>query len=266
MKTNTIEFHEDTDEMISSDPTWSTPTSSAYQNLLLKPEYKPLWFRFPIGQTWFRILPAIKGGDHKSPILKVQTLSYKAGRHVHKRCVIPGAKSVFDTAYAWMQANSPERLFNKQNKEGARLLTDPMNLMWVITEIEGKPVARLLLMSGYDGSRGGTPGLGHQISQLAQEKDEDGNLVGNPAHSLHGTQLCIEKTQPIDSRFPNYSLKRGRIPVPAKEMIAKLDADDSAALVPLEQVLHLPSEEEEWQLLEHVIDPETVRQIRESSE
>lgn len=266
MKTNTIEFHKDTDVMTSSDSPWSTPTASSYQDLLLKPEYRPLRFKFPIGQTWFRILPALMGGSHSSPILKVQTLNYKGGRHIHRRSLIPGAKSAFDAAYEWMQANCPERLYSKQNKEGARLLTDPINLMWIITEIEGKPVARLLLMSGYDGSRGGTEGLGHQISQLAQEKDEDGELVGNPAHSTQGTQLCIEKRKAAESRFPNYSLKRGRVPVPAKELIAKLDAENMAALVPLEEALHLPSEEEEWDLLQNVIDPETVRQIREASE
>jgi hypothetical protein len=265
MQTNTIKFHEDTDDMTSSDSTWSTSKTSTYQDLLLKPEYKPLRFKFPIGATWFRILPALKAGSSKCPILKVQTLNYKAGRHVHKRTVIPGAKSVFDTAYEWMQANRPEMLFSKHNKKGVRLLTDPLNLMWIITEIDGKSVARLLLTSGYDGSRGGSPGLGHQISYLAQERDEDGNLLGNPAHSMHGTQLCIDKKQVTDARYPSYNLKRGRIPVPAKELLSKLDADDSAALVPLEQVLHVPSEEEEWQLLEHVIDPETVRQIRESS-
>jgi hypothetical protein len=266
MQTNVIEFHEDTDEMTSSDSMWSTPKASAYQDLLLKPEYKPLRFKFPIGSTWFRILPAIKTGDKKSPILKVHTLNYKAGRHVHRRTLIHGAKSVYDTAYHWMQANRPELLFSKQNKKGVRLLTDPMNLMWIITEIDGKTVARLLLTSGYDGSRGGIPGLGHQISSLAQEKDEDGILVGNPAHSMKGTQLCIEKKQIADARYPNYNLKRGRIPVPAKELLSKLDTDDSAPLIPLEQVLHIPSQEEEWQLLEHVIDPETVSQIRESSD
>lgn len=265
MKTNTIEFHEDTDVMTSSDSPWSTPTASSYQDLLLKPEYRPLRFKFPIGQTWFRILPALMGGSHSSPILKVQTLNYKGGRHIHSRSLIQGAKSPFDMAYEWMQANCPERLYSKQNKEGARLLTDPINLMWIITEIEGKPVARLLLMSGYDGSRGGTEGLGHQISQLSQEKDEDGELVGNPAHSTQGTQLCIAKNKAAESRFPNYSLKRGRVPVPAKELIEKLDAEDAAKLVPLEQVLHLPSEDEEWDLLQNVIDPETVRQIREAS-
>lgn len=41
-------------------------------------------------------------------------------------------------------------------------------------------------------------------------------------------------------------------------------AREAAALAPLEGVLHLPSEEEEWKLLENVIDPETIREIRSS--
>ena len=45
-------------------------------------------------------------------------------------------------------------------------------------------------------------------------------------------------------------------------MLASLDEDEHNALTPLESVVHVPTEEE-WSLLENVIDPETVRRIRE---
>ena len=47
-------------------------------------------------------------------------------------------------------------------------------------------------------------------------------------------------------------------------MLAKMDPEEVAALVPLEQVIHLPSEEEEWKLLEKAIDADTVGKIRNS--
>ncbi len=48
------------------------------------------------------------------------------------------------------------------------------------------------------------------------------------------------------------------------DMLAKMDPDEVAAIAPLEEVVYLPPEEEEWSLLENVIDPETIRVIRAS--
>ena len=47
-------------------------------------------------------------------------------------------------------------------------------------------------------------------------------------------------------------------------MLAKMDAEEVDALVPLEQVVHLPSEKEEWDLLTKVIDADTISKIRSS--
>ena len=67
---------------------------------------------------------------------------------------------MFDHAYGWVKEHHPESLYCKANKDGVRLLADPMCAFWAILEQEGKTVARLFLGSGYDGSRGGVPGLG----------------------------------------------------------------------------------------------------------
>jgi hypothetical protein len=47
-------------------------------------------------------------------------------------------------------------------------------------------------------------------------------------------------------------------------MLAKMDPEEMAALCPLEQVVYLPGEEQEWILLENVIDADTIDKIRNS--
>lgn len=197
----------------------------------------------------------------------VNVLQYSGGRHTHASSIIRGGKSVFDTAYSWLKENRKDALYSKSNKEaGVRLLSDPYYICQILVEEEGKLVARLLLANGYDGSRGGAAGLGHQILQLANEVDEDGNPIGIPADPQMGAQICVEKLQVAGSRYPSYRLRMGRVAAPYDEMIARMDPLEVAALAPLEQVLHLPTEEEEWQLLENVIDAETIRMIRNSIE
>lgn len=261
MKTPIIEFNEPTDDLITCSSPWSGSGTSTYQDLILKSAYASRRFKFPLGTTWFRIVPALKTSD-KGWMLGIQALNYSGGRHAHPRTFASGNKSAFDHAYAWCKENREEALYSKTNRNGYKLLSDPICLFWMITEIDGKPVARLILASGYDGSRGGTPGLGHQIWQLTQEKDENGNLLGNPADPESGTQISIEKTQVPSSSYPSYRLKRGRIPTSVSELIGNMDPEEIAALAPLEGLAHRPTEEEEWQLLENVIDRDTIRRIR----
>lgn len=269
MTTKTIEFNETNTELTASQSPWATPAKSSYKDLILKPEFAARRFKFPIGKTWFRIVPALPGSV-MGWMLGIHALNYTGGRHVHPKSLkpgalgTPGAKSVFDSAYGWCKDHAKESLYSKSNKEGYRLLADPICLFWMLTEVDGKPVARLLLESGYDGSRGGNPGLGHQIWKLSQEKDEEGNRIGNPADPMIGTQICVEKMQVPGSRYSNYTAKMGRVPVIINEMLAKMDPEEVAALTPLEEVIHVPSEEEEWKLLENVIDAKTVGEIRQS--
>ena len=263
MKTPTIEFNETSTSPTTCASPWASPVMSTYQDKILTPEFAAKRHKFAIGTTWLRIVPALPGSI-KGWMLGVHALNYAGGRHCHPKTITPGAKSAFDHAYGWCKENSKESLYSKANKEGFRLLTDPLCLFWMITEIDGKLTARLLLESGYDGSRGGTPGLGNQIWQLTQEEDEDGNRLINPADPKSGAQICVEKRQVQGSRFANYSVKRGRVPAPVNEMLAKMDAEEVDALVPLEQVVHLPSEKEEWDLLTKVIDADTISKIRSS--
>jgi len=265
----TIEFKErtDADEIATTLASpWDTSVKRRYEDLILKPTYAERRYKFPLGATWLRIVPAIRGSD-KGPILGVHALNHTGeggGRHTHPKTLTPGAKSVFDHAYAWLSEHDKAALFSKLNKTGYRLLCDPLCLFWMVTEVAGKPVARLFVGSGYNGSRGGVAGLGHQIWQLTQEVDEDGHAMPDPADPLQGVQICVEKRQAPGARYPSYTVKRGRVPMPMADVIDGMDPEEIAALAPLEDVLHVPTDEEEWQLLERVIKPELVEKIRES--
>lgn len=240
---------------------WEVIKHSTRQDLLIKPEYQNRKARFQPGNTWIRLLPALAGS--RSWIFGIHALNYQGGRHAHPKTLNPpGAKSVFDLAFAWCLRNKPEAIYRKTNKDGYKLLSDPVYLFWALFEEGGKTVARLILESGYDGSRGGVAGLGYQFLKLTQEQDENGNLVSNPVHPESGVQVCVEKTQSKDSRFPTYTLRAGRVPAPLGEFVDKMDPAEIAALARLEDIVHLPTQDEEWALLEKVIDSATVAEIR----
>ena len=261
MKQQSIEFATPSANAESSADPWHTASKAPYHDLILKPEFAARSFKFPKGATWFRIVPALRTST-KGWMLGVHALHYEGGRHSHAKTIKPGSESAFDAAYQWCKTNCPESLFSKANKQGYKLLPDPICLFWILVDVGGKIVCRLVLASGYDGSRGGNDGLGHQIWKKMRERDEHGNLVANPIAPEAGFQICVEKSLPKDSRYPNYHLKIGRMPVPMSELFTKMDQAEIDALTALEDTVYLPGEEEEWQLLEKVIDPATVSKIR----
>ena len=261
MKQQIIEFTTPSAIVERSVDPWRTASKAPYQDLILKPEFAARSFKFPTGATWFRIVPALRESN-KGWMLGVHTLHYQGGRHIHAKTIKPGGRSVFDEAYQWCKTNHPGSLFSKDNKQGFKLLPDPICLFWILVDVKGKIVSRLVILSGYDGSRGGNDGLGHQILKKTQERDEIGNLVANPVAAETGLQICVEKGLSKESRYPIYHLKIGRMPVPMSELFTKMDPSEINALTALEDTVYLPSEEEEWQLLEKVIDPATVKEIR----
>lgn len=261
MKPQTIEFTNPPSNAEKPDDPWHNAGKGTYQDLILKPEFTARSFKFPKGATWFRIVPALRKST-KGWMLGVHALHFGGGRHTHAKTITPGGRSVFDAAYQWGKTNQPESLFTKANKKGYKLLPDPLCLFWILVDVGGKIVSRLVILSGYDGSRGGNDGLGHQIWKKVRERDELGNLVANPIDAGAGLQICVEKTLPKDSRYPIYSLKIGRMPVPMSGLFAKMDQAEIDVLTALEDTVYLPSEEEEWQLLEKVLDPLTVGKIR----
>ena len=241
-------------------PIWPKQ-SSGFADQILKPEYRARKLRFPLGTTWLRIVPAIATSP-LSWMLGLHIQEYTGGRFVHPKTLEKGKKSIFDQAYSWMKKHHPEALFTKANKTGARLLTDPHTLCWVLVEENGKTVARLLYASGYDGSRGGVAGLGYQIWKAAQETDEHGKVVVNAIDPSAGFKVCIEKSQNPGAKYPTYSLRVGRVPAPMTPILDSMDAEEVKALCPLENVVLQLSEEEQWKCLEAYLPKETVAEIQ----
>jgi len=260
---NHIEFSSPDENNSNETTPWTKPKESNYQDHVLKPEYAARRLRFPVGQTWFRIVPALKQSIH-SWMMCIHVLNFEGGRFAHPKNLRTKAKSVFDQAYSWAREHKPESLYSKANKTGVRLLTDPMCVFWALLEEEGQTVARLFMGSGYDGSRGGAPGLGYQLWQLTKDRDENGQLVGDPLHPEKGVLVCVEKTQPKGAKYPAYGLRMGRNPTPMSSLFAKMAREEVNALCPLESAVRELSKEEEWQCLEKVMAPETVALIRAS--
>lgn len=242
---------------------WSTTGKSRFNDQCIDPEFANRKFKFPLGDTWFRIVPALKDSSF-GWMLGLHCNNTPNGRFVHTKSLLPGATTAFDHAYSYLKEHQPELLFNKSNKDGARLLTSPMCLFWVITLVDDKPVFRLILASGYDGSRGGAAGLGHRVLQLTQERDEAGNLVCDPTDPLNGPMICVTKTQAAGAKFPSYSLRAGRDSKPINELLQQMDSQELEAIEPLESTTHILELDKEWDLLEEVLDKDTVVKIKES--
>jgi len=259
--TTPIEFTSPDEDNNNETTPWAKPKESNYTDLVLKPEYEARRLRFPVGQTWFRIVPALKQSIH-SWMMCISVLNYEGGRFAHPKSLRKKARSAFDDAYSWAKEHNPNSLYSKANKAGVRLLSDPMCAFWAIVEQEGKTVARLFLGSAYDGSRGGVPGLGFQLWHLTRDRDENGDLVADAVHPEKGVLVSVEKTQAKGAKYPSYGLRLGRQPAPVNSQLAKMEPEEVAALCPLENVVRELSVEEEWQCLEKVIAPDIVAKMR----
>jgi len=260
----TIEFNIDSGVSVPRMSPWASPAgTSEFQDLLLKPEFVSMRYKFPLGETRIRIVPALRDSMY-GWMLGVHALNYPGGRHSHPRTLAKKSSSVFDAAYRWHKENQPDSLYSRKNKGGYKLLSDPVSVFWMLVEEDAKPLPRLFVASGYDGSRGGVAGLGHQIWQLCQTAVQKGDPAGNPLNPESGTHLIITKQKQAGARYPGYSVRLGDDPAPLDQLTAQMDPADLALIQRLEDVVYIPTEEEEWQLLQKAVDPETVRNIRAS--
>lgn len=259
---NPIEFASPEESNIETLSPWKQPAGNPFEDLVLKPEYAARRLRFPVGQTWFRIVPKLKSSQH-GWMLPLHELQFGRGRFAHPRTLNRNAKCVFDQAYAWAKEHIPTALYSKANKDGLRLLADPLSLFWVLVEQEGKTVARLIQHSGYDGSRGGAPGLGHKIWQLCHDRDETGART-DVTSAEGGVLVCVEKNQPTGAKYPSYHLTLGRKPKPIADLLKNMEPSEQAALCPLENVVRELTEEEQWQCLGKLVAPDIFKQIRDS--
>ena len=260
MTHKTIEFEPSRNSSVMETEPWKPEKTGSYQDNLLKPEYAARKLKFPVGITWLRVVPAIKNSKSRW-MMGVYALNYNGGRYAHPRDR-SARRSVFDKAYTWCKQFRPELLFNKDNKNGAKLLPDKVCVFWALTEENGRIVSRLIVGSAYDGSRGGSQGLCYSIWQLANERDENDNLIANFDDPNEGVMICVEKVQPAGAKYPSYRFRRGTQAHPISDMIEKMDNSEFEALCPLEDVIQEPSSTEEWGYLENVLPAEIVKEIR----
>ena len=259
-----VEFStpEDISKIRESTP-WTSTRKASYNDSLLLPAYVERKLRFPVGKSWIRIVPSIKPSAFDW-MIGVQALNYPGGRHTHPRTLEAG-KSVFDHAFAWFKANKPEALFSRANLDGYRLLADPVSVFASLVEIDHKVLTRYFIGSGYDGSRGGVPGLGCQIYKMVKDIAEEANPLANPADPEEGVMICVEKLQPAGAKYASYSLRLGSHPTPISKLISQMTEEEVSALCPLENTIRILSEDEEWARLKNVgLNSDTIAAIRAS--
>ncbi len=235
----------------------------AYEDLILKPEYRSRRYTFPAGTTCIRILPPIKGScewEHE-----IHVLSHATGQHLHPKSVRPKAKSVYDITYSWLRTHKPGQLYSKANRDdGYRLLPSKMAACWLLVEIDGEMKAKLFVGSTYDGGlQGGNCGIAHQLFRVAREINQPGGH--DAVNAEHGVQIVVEKTSPDGSKYPSYKMTRSHMAAPIGRYLERMQDAELAALCPLHEVLHRMDVEEEWELVAKVIGEELRDQIRNST-
>lgn len=242
---------------------WERPKSDSFNDLILKEEFRSRRMQFDLGQTWLRIVPAFASSPF-GWMLGVHALKAPGAIFPHPRTLKSNARSAYDHAYAWLKENDPTALFSKNNRDGIRLLADPVSLFWALVEKNGRYEAKLVQASGYDGSRGGVAGFGHQIFALTKRIDETGELMSEPVHPERGVLISVTKTKPHGAQYPTYGLTVGRQPAPMSAILEKTDPTEFEAIRPLEEVVNLVSEEDEWEFLSQVLKPHHVDGLRAS--
>lgn len=248
---------------------WKLATVKKYTDELLTPEFAPRQLRLREGLNWMRIVPALQGapGDW---MLGIHALSTPSGRFCHPRTSTSGALSVWDELYSHLHQTAADKLYSRANRDGLRLLPDPLSLCWVVVR-EGaeddSPLAlRLLILSGYSGNRGGLPGLGQQLLAMASERDENGDLMHRIAGAEDGVQVCIEKIVSKESKFARYALRSGRTPAPISGYLDRLAPGEVEILRPLDQVIRRMTEEEQWERLTRLMPQAEVDSLRHEIE
>lgn len=234
-----------------------------FRDLILKQEFRSRRLRFEIGQTWLRLVPALASSPY-GWMLGVHALSIPGVLFTHPRTLKQNAQSLFDLAYAWLKENEPGALFSKTHRQGLRLLPDPTCLFWAFMEANGRYTAQLVQASGYDGSRGGVPGLGHQVLELTRRRDENNKLMAEPVHPQRGVLIAVTKAKAPGTKYPTYALTVGRQPAPMEAVIERMDPAELDVLCPLEEVVHQVSNDEEWEFLAKVLTPKQLNGLRES--
>lgn len=236
------------------------PHPKKYQDQILRPQFQRMRLRFPFGPTWLRILsPSGSGDDWLLPILAQE---FPGGRYLHPATFDPDQRSAFDIAHDWFRRFRPKMLRSRSNKRGYRLRPVQLCAFWAIEYSEtGNHSLKLVLESSQDGVKRPT-GLAHEICRKIMEKDETGQPMCDALHLEDGVMVCVERRRPEFSKTPLDWVRVGRIPRSASALFEKVRHKEMSALCLLEEALHEPTVEEEWNYLGRLISPRLAEEIR----
>lgn len=239
-----------------------------YRDETYIPTHRGIQLKFKNKITWLRFLPGIRGSEY-GWIMPFKRFHDNEGRF--PTFVDPaslGHPSVFQQALNWFRANDKEALYNKANPRGFRFYPQERCLAWAIdNEAPDGQKIRLFNSSMYDGVRGGSPGLGHQLYTEAVSVDSEpgsatlgAKIYGDISDPQEGRLVGIEKSTPQsgDNQFASYSVRIGK-------SVSALDlskfGEEVDLIKPLEQVLHVPTEEEQKSYLKAYIGSERYAKI-----
>jgi len=225
---------------------------AAFRDLTVKEEFRNAVIRFKAGPTWLRFLPSIQGSEYDW-IMGVDSYQDLDGvTLVSPTTFDRNNTNLFEFASNWIRKNRQELIANKDtNPGGIRLWTKRTGLAWVIEE-QAPEGERLRLFKGslYDGARGGSTGLAYNIHLDANARDNEPNsptqgelIHGNVTDPHSGRLIKIDKS--AGTEYANYKIAFGKNPAPLEELLALLTDEEHDMICPLENVVHIPTEEEQ---------------------
>lgn len=235
---------------------------AGFRDIICKEEYRDVNIKFRTGLTWLRFLPRVKGSlyDWMMPLDVHQDVGGTS--FASPKTFDQNAPSVFEAARLWFRRNHPETLSNKDtNPNGFKLWAKRVGVSWVIEEQapEGERL-RLLIRSLYDGGRGGSTGLSYNIRREADSRDNEpgsptaGALIhGDITAPEEGRLVKVERLVAEKNEFANYKIGIGKNPAPIGHFMAQLTEKENNLIVPLENTIYLPDEEEQKEILRRYI-------------
>ena len=246
---------------LANDPVAKTK-ELAFRDIVFKEEYRSKKAKFGQGITWVRFLPAIKPSvyDWMMPIEIHQDIN--GTTFANPKTLDSNADNPFETARNWLNRHNKGALQSKdKNPNGLRLYSKRMGVSWIINAEapEGERL-RILYASLYDGSRGGTTGLGFNVKNEANARDmEPGSanvgqlLHGDITDPNAGRLVKIERNLSDKSEYASYKAGIGKNAAPVDAHLAQLTEAEVDLIVPLERIIYIPTVDEQLEILRKYI-------------
>lgn len=225
-------------------PKWRDITVGAASRLRIK---------FPTGKTLIRLYPFVTGATNKSYVFDFGVVKNSAFKALSQ----PG--DLFSRVNQWLWQNKKELVYNYEtNKTGFKLKPSREGIAWAAYwDEENKPHLGLIQTAF---SAGKNPGLLAEIvsSAEAMEKNpatgaEERVYEASIVDPARGRLITIEKTvdKTLEPQFgTSYSATISSKENAELTAIDKSIPDEERALLaPLESLVHLPTEDEQRELL-----------------